>query len=351
MKKKYPKFEDYDFSDCREITGDELYRINGGGRIQPEQNENPPEGDSSNNSDSYTVQSGDTLSQIVYDYNQANGTHLTVDEVAALSGIENPDFILPGQSIVFGNSEQGGETGQPVDPTAQGGQIPQSPGEYSTPNVENSSSAGSSVPTGQVPNSEIAENMPLINDEATASNFSVPIKLPVINNSAQKTNEQSSKKTNYSNAFYTKKYSNQKRNNAVEVQYVFDEHGNIHYPYEYNNLKLAEYNWNEVFLDGNNKYTERDGINPDNVDFQTYPYNKPTAKRITTKESDEYCQMMKDWNEQAEYKVISDHSSFCSSSGISGDITSYWLIYKENGYILTSKFIDTDNNGVIDYVK
>ena len=40
--KKYPKFEDYDFSDCREITGDELYRINGGGRIQPEQNENPP---------------------------------------------------------------------------------------------------------------------------------------------------------------------------------------------------------------------------------------------------------------------------------------------------------------------
>lgn len=31
--KKYPKFEDYDFSDCREITGDELYRINGGGRI------------------------------------------------------------------------------------------------------------------------------------------------------------------------------------------------------------------------------------------------------------------------------------------------------------------------------
>lgn len=32
--KKYPKFEDYDFSDCREITGDELYRINGGGRIE-----------------------------------------------------------------------------------------------------------------------------------------------------------------------------------------------------------------------------------------------------------------------------------------------------------------------------
>ncbi len=348
---KYPKFEDYDFSDCREITGDELYRINGGGRIQPEQNENPPEGDSSNNSDSYTVQSGDTLSQIVYDYNQANGTHLTVDEVAALSGIENPDLILPGQSIVFSNPEQGGDSEQPVDPTAQGGQIPQTQSGDSTPNVESSSSAGSSVPTGQVPNSEIAGNVPLCNGETTASDFSVPIKLPVINNSTQKANEQSSKKAIYSNAFYTKQSSDKKRNNTVEVQYIYDEHGNIHHKYEYNNLKLAEYNWNEVFLNGENIYTERDGINPDNVDFQTYPYNKPTAKRITTKESDEYCQQMKNWNEQAEYKVISDHSSYCSSNDVFGDITSYWLIYKENGRILTPKFIDTDNNGIIDYVK
>ena len=110
--KKYPKFEDYDFSGCREITGDELYRINGGGRIEPEENQNPPEEGASSNSDSYTVQTGDTLSQIVYDYNQANGTHLTVDEVAALNGIDNPDLIHPGQSIVFGNNEQGSEPGQ-----------------------------------------------------------------------------------------------------------------------------------------------------------------------------------------------------------------------------------------------
>lgn len=109
MKKKYKclNLDDYIFPGCREITGDELYRINGGGRIEPEQDENPPEGDSSNNSDSYTVQGGDTLSQIVYDYNQANGTNLTVDEVAQMSGIENPDLIYPGQSIVFGNNEQG----------------------------------------------------------------------------------------------------------------------------------------------------------------------------------------------------------------------------------------------------
>ncbi|MCR5061955.1 MAG: LysM peptidoglycan-binding domain-containing protein [Treponema sp.] len=161
--KKYPKFEDYDFSDCREITGDELYRINGGGRIQPEQNENPPEGDSSNNSDSYTVQSGDTLSQIVYDYNQANGTHLTVDEVAALSGIENPDLIHPGQSIVFSNPEQGGDSGQPVDPTSQGGQIPQT-GETSSssiPNVNPSipyNSNSGAIGTGYEPPKEIMDN-------------------------------------------------------------------------------------------------------------------------------------------------------------------------------------------------
>ncbi len=110
--KKYPKFEDYDFSGCREITGDELYRINGGGRIEPEENQNPSEEGASRNSDSYTVQTSDTLPQIVYDYNQANGTHLTVDEVAALNGIENPDLIHPGQSIVFGNNEQGSEPGQ-----------------------------------------------------------------------------------------------------------------------------------------------------------------------------------------------------------------------------------------------
>ena len=118
--KKYPKFEDYDFSDCREITGDELFRINGGGRIQSDQNENPPEGDSSSGSDSYTVQSGDTLSQIVHAYNQANGTNLTVGDVAALSGIENPDLIIPGQSIVFGNNEQGSEQGQGSVPAVAG---------------------------------------------------------------------------------------------------------------------------------------------------------------------------------------------------------------------------------------
>ena len=100
-KLKYLKIVNYNFSDYREITGDELFRINGGGSTEAPENNTS----SSNSTDSYTVQSGDTLSQIVHDYNQANGTNLTVNEVAQLSGIENPDLIHPGQSIVFANNQ------------------------------------------------------------------------------------------------------------------------------------------------------------------------------------------------------------------------------------------------------
>ena len=58
--KKYKclNLDDYILPGYEEITGDALYRINGGGRIEPEQNENPPEGTSSNSSDNYTVQAG-----------------------------------------------------------------------------------------------------------------------------------------------------------------------------------------------------------------------------------------------------------------------------------------------------
>ena len=34
MNKNYPLFENYDFSDCHEITGDELFLINGGARVE-----------------------------------------------------------------------------------------------------------------------------------------------------------------------------------------------------------------------------------------------------------------------------------------------------------------------------
>ena len=74
-----------------------------------------------------------------------------------MSGIENPDLIYPGQSIVFGNSEQGDDSGQSVDPTAQGEQIPQAQGGYSTPNVDTTASTSSSVPAEQIPNSGVTE--------------------------------------------------------------------------------------------------------------------------------------------------------------------------------------------------
>ena len=74
----------------RELTREESYFVNGGRTVE----------------DTHTVQSGDTLGTLVYDYNQEHGTHLTVNEVAANNGIENPDLIYVGQTINFGNSDE-----------------------------------------------------------------------------------------------------------------------------------------------------------------------------------------------------------------------------------------------------
>ena len=102
-------FDDYDFSDCVEITGDALYLINGGGTTTESKSDSGnSQGSGKNGSsggDTYTVQSGNTLSQIVSDYNEANGTNLTVAQVAQNSGISNPDQIYPGQQINFGTSQ------------------------------------------------------------------------------------------------------------------------------------------------------------------------------------------------------------------------------------------------------
>lgn len=112
--KLFEELEIYNFSGCREITGSELYSINGGGRRESANNNNQTDSSPTSSPDSYTVQSGDTLSQIVYDYNQANGTNLTVNEVAQLSGIENPDLIHPGQSIVFGTPSESNNSESPT---------------------------------------------------------------------------------------------------------------------------------------------------------------------------------------------------------------------------------------------
>ena len=59
---------------------------------------------SSNSQKPYTVQSGDTLSQITANYNKEHGTNYTYQQVAEKNGISNPDVIHPGQQISFGDN-------------------------------------------------------------------------------------------------------------------------------------------------------------------------------------------------------------------------------------------------------
>ena len=54
---------------------------------------------SDKNSSNYTIKSGDTLSQITLDYNNHYGTNYSVEDIAALNGITNPDLIYAGQSL------------------------------------------------------------------------------------------------------------------------------------------------------------------------------------------------------------------------------------------------------------
>ena len=64
---------------CRELSDEEMFKVNGGTEEKKESQESK--------SESVTVQSGNTLSGIVNDYNKANGTNYTVSEVAKNSGI------------------------------------------------------------------------------------------------------------------------------------------------------------------------------------------------------------------------------------------------------------------------
>ena len=98
FKKKYVYPEVKCPRNARELTEEGMLLVNGGG----EKKEEPK-------TDTHTVVSGDTLSEIVYNYNKENGTNLTVDEVARNSGIEDPDTIFPGQTINLGPS--GGASG------------------------------------------------------------------------------------------------------------------------------------------------------------------------------------------------------------------------------------------------
>ena len=88
--------------DARELTEEEMILVNGGGKEQGGQQDNSGE--------TQTVKTGDTLGQIVADYNKDHGTDLTVADVAKMSGISNPDLIYPGQKISFGMSNSTSST-------------------------------------------------------------------------------------------------------------------------------------------------------------------------------------------------------------------------------------------------
>lgn len=95
-------------NDARELTEEEMILVNGGGKEQGGQ-----QGSQDNNGETQTVKKGDTLSQIVSDYNKEHGTDLSVSDVAKMSGISNPDLIYPGQKISFGNQVVTGVTSAP----------------------------------------------------------------------------------------------------------------------------------------------------------------------------------------------------------------------------------------------
>ena len=94
--------------DARELTEEEMILVNGGGKEQGGQQESQDE-----KCETQTVKKGDTLSQIVADYNKEHGTDLTVADVAKMSGISNPDLIYPGQKINFGNQGTSGSGTSP----------------------------------------------------------------------------------------------------------------------------------------------------------------------------------------------------------------------------------------------
>ena len=128
-KKTYPAYVELPIPEgCREMTEyEKRFVVNGGG----EKKEEPK-------NDTHTVVSGDTLSEIVYDYNKENGTNLTVSEVAKNSGISDPDKIYPGQTINLGPS--GGAPGS-GSVSGSSGNTPSSPSSPSSPTKINDATA------------------------------------------------------------------------------------------------------------------------------------------------------------------------------------------------------------------
>ena len=139
---------------ARELTEKEMLLVNGGG----EKKEEPK-------NDTHTVVSGDTLSEIVYNYNKENGTNLTVDEVARNSGIEDPDTIFPGQTINLGSSVGTSGTGIGSGSSGSGS------GSGSTGGSDSSGSGSGSGSSGGTPSSPSSSNN---SNDATANKVKGP---------------------------------------------------------------------------------------------------------------------------------------------------------------------------------
>lgn len=116
--------------DARKLTEEEMVQVNGGAEEKKVSQESK--------SESVTVQSGNTLSGIVSDYNKANGTNYTVSDVAKNSG-----------SSSQGNNPASAQTG--------GNQ-----GNYSVSNSTNanpgSSVSSSSSSSNTAPNADLKKN-------------------------------------------------------------------------------------------------------------------------------------------------------------------------------------------------
>ena len=130
MKKQKRTFKEPDLSRWHILSYDELLKVNGGSGSDSGDDdstdtatESTAETSEDSDSDTYTVQSGDTLSEITEVYNDEHGTNYSYQEVADANGIENADVIHPGDEIDFSGLGEGKEEGQTGE-EAKDGTVP-----------------------------------------------------------------------------------------------------------------------------------------------------------------------------------------------------------------------------------
>lgn len=356
LKKKaaYPNLKAFDMTGYTELTGDILFKINGG-----KKKENKKE--SKKDSEKDTSVSSNTLQQAIGGVAGGagaiakNNNSESSKKDDTKTGNESSTVIHPSgipTSALAAMKEHGVEPAPAVRDTNE-----KKKKENSLSTNSNTSSYNTVTSENTSYKSDIeykSDNNSNYNHENVFGSFNNIIKTDnnaCYINSVNKEQVNSPDKNDFSNnntnAYYEKKNSEKKEFQKYSVQYKIVDGKSIS-DSKYNNPKKAEYNWNDEFLSGVNNY-EGKGIDPIYVDLRDS--EGQTVKQLTTEESDYYCSQMKNWDSQPEYKVISWPSSYCGANGMFGDVTNYCLFSADNKTQLTSCFVDTDNNGVIDYVK